>query len=396
MMEDFRSQLPETNESKFSNMAMAELMDNSNKSRLNLDFTKLEIKAIFALAGPGSRKETAEHLDTELKDFAKQKFPNSSKEMQDFQGLVDKFNQASNKREAAKEFGDAASKLRVNKTKDAQNTGLELEKEIAGIPGRKALEADHSNKVDSMFRQINKLPVKEQEPVLKLMQWQGDESGDARASRVRAGLSNRPALLKSFNEADSVRERIEETRTAREKDLQKEFERDTSELERFREVTRKITLRSQIDLPEQKAALASMENSIEAQEEEALGDLSADLASELFKDASSAASGKTYEQYLAAKVENQNYYLHVSAKLSVDEMGVPKPVELGNGPVSVVPAMDEGAFREIQLAPLMKKALENEGEESSAQVKFALANKEHLSGKLSITLRRERIVPGDH
>ena len=208
---------------------------------------KFELAAQKAEDGrPG--KDVADRLDRELKDFADTKMDNASSQMKDFQKLVAKFGEADNKKDAVKEFGPAAAKLRVSLENDAIARFKEMDKEAAKVPGRKALEQEFSNKSGKMFDQAAKLPGHEYEQFLTLLEFKKGENADQRAARVHDGLANRPDLQKLFDESNQARLNVEASKSPKEKELASTHKRDIDEAHTIRDVVRKVAIRSDIVL----------------------------------------------------------------------------------------------------------------------------------------------------
>ncbi len=240
-MEDFGSaRALETADNKSSNFKLhAEWLD-TERSRIEL----AHLKSGSDLPGPG--KDVADRLDRELADFAGSKLENPSKHMQDFQKLVEKFGLAQDKKAAIKELGPEAAKLRVKMTNDASANFKEMQKEADKIPGRKELEREYSEKNQNFFGLASKLPSKEYERVLSLMEWKPGESRDEHSKRVADGLKNQNKLLKSFNEMDAAAQKIEDSKTERERELSALHRRDLQEAQTVRQIVRKMSIRSDI------------------------------------------------------------------------------------------------------------------------------------------------------
>jgi hypothetical protein len=192
-------------------------------------------------------KDVADRLDGELRQFASEKRPNASAGMQAFQNLVNKFEDAPDKKAAVKEFGPAASKLKVDMLKDAEATFHKIEEEAAKNPDRKGLDADYSNKVQKFFDKVSALPSKESTRVMQLMEVKAGESLEDRNARVRDGIKNRPALLASFDSMEAARDKVEESKSPTEKELDKQHRRDIDEANVIKQVIRKVSIRADIN-----------------------------------------------------------------------------------------------------------------------------------------------------
>lgn len=210
-------------------------------------------KLVFAAGKPGQDipkgpgKDAADRLDAELRQFAQSNLNNPSDGMLAFQKAVNKFEDAADKKQAAYEFGSTASKIRVNMEKEAAQTCKDIEAEAARVPGRKELDADYSAKVGKFFDQVSKLPTKENERVLKLMEVKPGESLEERDQRVRDGIKGRPALLSSFNNMEDAQAKVEQSKSPRERELDASHRRDIEEYRTLKVIFNKVAARSQIN-----------------------------------------------------------------------------------------------------------------------------------------------------
>jgi hypothetical protein len=121
-----------------------------------------------------------------------------------------------------------------------------MEAEADKVPGRKELQADYSAKLNKFFDQVGKLPTKENERVMKLMEVKPGESIDQRNDRVREGIKDRPALLKSFNSMEDASAKIEASKTPVEKELAKQHQRDIDEAHVIKAIVNKAAIRADI------------------------------------------------------------------------------------------------------------------------------------------------------
>ena len=195
--------------------------------------------------GPG--KDVADRLDAELRQFANEKQSNPSDNMLAFQQLVNKFEDSANKKQSISDFGHAASKIKVNLLKDAEDTYHKMEAEAAKVPGRKAMDADYSVKLNIFFDQVSRLPTKEHDRVMNLMEVKPDESLDQRDARVRDRLQNRPALLNSFNSMEAALAKIYQSKSPLERELDTQHHRDIVEAHTVEAIITKASIRSSIN-----------------------------------------------------------------------------------------------------------------------------------------------------
>ncbi len=193
-----------------------------------------------------SKDDVAARLDKELTDFSKGKHDDASPQMVEFQKLVGEFAAAADKEAAVLKFGPASQKLRVSLEEDAAGRQSEMEKEAEKVPGRSALDEDYSNKTNKLFDKARNLPSKEYERVLTLLQWKPGETAEDRTARVHDGLQNHPRLSKLFDDVNDARKAVENSMTAREKELSQLHQRDIDEAQTIRDVIRKVAIRVDI------------------------------------------------------------------------------------------------------------------------------------------------------
>lgn len=168
--------------------------------------------------GPG--KDVADRLDRELREFADSKIDSPTSEMKEFQKLISKFCDEPDKKKGLEEMTDPWLKLRVQLGNKIEETYNEKEAEGAAQPGRKALEKDFEEKVDSFFKKVEKLPPEEEYKIYSLLEWRDGESRQQRSERVREGLKGNKGLLDSFNTVQESLDKIEANKSAREKELE--------------------------------------------------------------------------------------------------------------------------------------------------------------------------------
>lgn len=132
-------------------------------------------------------------------------------------------------------------------------------------------------------------------------------------------------------------------------------------------------------------------------EQEALQEVTSELAHKIFADATKAKTGDGITSAAFAKVRDGNYYLNATADFENLEKGKPKPIELGSDPVTIVPSMSKGAFHMIVLEPQLRKALadNNEGEGKPINIKLRIGD-EDLTATMKLRLTREPVATADH
>lgn len=329
--------------------------------------------------GPG--KDVADRLDRELREFANSDNAGASSKMKEFKQLVNKFEDAADKKAAVSDFGHAASKLRVQMENEAIDTFKKAQAEADKIPGRKQLDADLSAKVERFFDQAGNLPSKEYERVLGLMEFKDGDTRETRDARVRDGIKNNPRLLKSFNEMETASDKVDQSRTPLERQLDEQHSRDIQEAKTMRAIINKVAIR------------VTDSDTKERAERTALREVTSNLANGIFDRSANAVAGTCFNVDAATKVPGQDYYVHANASIDVDEKGVPKPIEIGSGTTTIVPAFSKGAFRDLQLAPTVEKAVSG-GSSSDLPIKLDLGQ-EQLSGKLRVFMSREPIAHAD-
>lgn len=208
--------------------------------------TRFELAAAKNNDSSGPGKDVADRLDRELRDFANAKLEDPSSQMKEFQGLVGKFGDAADKKAAVREFGPAAAKLKVSLENDAIARTKEMDAEAAKVPERKALQAEFSAKTSAMFDQASKMPSKDYEQFLTLLEFRKGETPDQRAARVHDGLADKPGLQKMFDASNDARLKVEASKTDHEKDLARIHKRDIDEAHTIRDLVRKVSIRSDI------------------------------------------------------------------------------------------------------------------------------------------------------
>ncbi len=195
-------------------------------------------------AGPG--KEAADRIDGELKQFASSPLDHPSANIVEFQKLIGKFEDTPDKKQAMQSLGDDTSRLRVKMDNESQATNNELEADAAKVPGRAALNADLEAKENKFFGAASNLGTTEEERVLNLLQWQPGDTRDTRDQRVRDGLNN-PALLQSFNAMEASADKVDQSKTAEEKQLEQLHRQEVQDAGTVRKVINEAFIRSQID-----------------------------------------------------------------------------------------------------------------------------------------------------
>lgn len=191
-------------------------------------------------------KDVADRIDSELKAFAAEHRANATPQMKEFQGLVADFANAADKKAAVEVIGPASQKLRVSLEKDASEKYDEIEAEAAKNPGRAALDAAYSENNRKLFDQASKLPSKEYERVLNLLQWKPDESAEDRQARVHEGLKNNPRLSKTFDDLEASIKAVNDSKSPREKELADQLSQDVEDISTIRDVIRKVAIRVDI------------------------------------------------------------------------------------------------------------------------------------------------------
>ena len=195
--------------------------------------------------GPG--KDVADRLDGELRDFATAKLNNPSADMQNFQKMILKFCDNPNKEQAMQDLGDSYSRLDVQMGKDAEKSYDDMQAEAAKQPGRKELEADLSSKLDKFFAKVDALPPAENERVMNLLSW--DRYSDTKEHHqavVRAGLANNKDLLASYNAMEAAGDKIDASKSPREKQLEALHDQQISDMRQMKPVVEKAYIRSTI------------------------------------------------------------------------------------------------------------------------------------------------------
>lgn len=195
--------------------------------------------------GPG--KDVADRLDKELKQFADSKIDNPTTEMTEFQKLIDKFCQETDKKQGLKDLSEPYMKLKVKLGNKISDTYKEKEEEAQKQPGRKELEAEFSKKADSFFNKLEKLPFKEEWEIYELMEWREGESRQERNDRVRDGLKDRKDLLDSFNSVQEAVDKIEANKSAKELRLEAEHKTQLRDYRQMQKVVEKAYIRSEIN-----------------------------------------------------------------------------------------------------------------------------------------------------
>ncbi len=207
---------------------------------------KLELVSLASeqnINKPG--KDVADRLDKELQEFAQSKLANPSANMQEFQKVVDKFNNNPDKQQAVYDFGSAASKIKVDMVKEAGATARALEEEGAKQPHRKELQANYESKLTNFFDNVSSLSPGEQSRVMNLLQFRPGETQEERNNRVRAGINNE-GLLKSFNSMESARDKITKSESATEVQLHEQHSKQLEEIHKVQRVIDKVAIRAQI------------------------------------------------------------------------------------------------------------------------------------------------------
>jgi hypothetical protein len=144
-------------------------------------------------------------------------------------------------------LGNSYSKLKVSMEKEASATYDEKEAEAAKQPGRKALEADYSTKLNAFFDKLGALPSDQSNKIYDLMEWKDSETRAQHQDRVRAGLAGNKAMLNSFNSMEAASDKIEASKSARERELDVLHKQQLDDLKAMRPVANKAYIRSTIE-----------------------------------------------------------------------------------------------------------------------------------------------------
>lgn len=242
-MEDFT--LARSHESKQISALQNEFLD----SQLPKAGQKLELAAVLTVqdnqSGPG--KDVADRLDRELRDFATAKLDNPSANMQSFQKMIGKFCDSADKKAAMEELGTSYSKLKGSSEKEAEETYKEIEAEAAKNPARKGLESNYGQKVEAFFDKLGALPAEQSNKVYDLLEWKEGESRTQHQDRVRAGLKDDKAMLSAYNSMEEASDKIEASKSAREKGLDATHKQQIDDYRAMGPVAEKAYIRSTIE-----------------------------------------------------------------------------------------------------------------------------------------------------
>jgi hypothetical protein len=196
--------------------------------------------------GPG--KDVADRLDKELKDFATAKLNNPSADMQNFQQMILNFCNSPDKAKAMEELGNSYSKLNVQMEKDAEKTYDDLQAEGARQPGRKALDADYSAKLDTFFDKVNALPSAENDRVMNLLSWDNETESKAHHQEVvRKGLAGNKDLLASYNAMEAASDKIDANKSPLERELETLHNQQIRDFHEMKPQVEKAYIRSTIN-----------------------------------------------------------------------------------------------------------------------------------------------------
>lgn len=235
-MEDFNLNRPEKAPEK------------TGADSLHEEFHKLAMAVTRQEKPEGPGKDVADRLDKELKDFATAKLDRPSAEMLSFQQMLLKFCNNPDKAKAMEELGDSYSRLNVQLEKAAEKTYDELQAEGAKQPGRKALQADYNNKLDSFFQKVDGLPPGENSRVMELLSWDNETESKAHHQEVvRAGLANNKDLLKSYNAMEAASDKIDANKSPRERELEATHNQQIYDFRAMKPEVEKAYIRSTIN-----------------------------------------------------------------------------------------------------------------------------------------------------
>jgi len=123
----------------------------------------------------------------------------------------------------------------------------------------------------------------------------------------------------------------------------------------------------------------------------ALQELSDNLAKDIFARASTSESGDKFETKDSTTVGR----VHGSAldekfvgtaDIEVTRKALPQPIEIGSGQTTVVPSMEQSAFSALVVKPLLEHAYQStSGKSEPVDIKLALKDGKELTGKMTIS-----------
>lgn len=193
-----------------------------------------------------TEKPQAERLDKELKDFATAKLEDPSHSMQRFQKAVDNFCKNPDKEAAMDDLSDVYASL-VNRMKiGVEALYNDRKEEIARQPGRKELDANFKGKQDDFFGKMLDLPFEESRRVEDMMKWQDGETKAQHRDRIRKGLANNKTMLDSFDQMSAAEDKIEASKSPREKQLDYLLKQIDTDDKTMQELVEKAYVRSSL------------------------------------------------------------------------------------------------------------------------------------------------------
>lgn len=241
-MEDFS--LVRVDESPKASGLMAEWQESLSPAKLNSK-TELVALALTQEKREGPGKDVADRLDKELKEFADAKNPQSSKDMQSFQKMIEKFCSNPDKKKGMEELGESYSRLHVQMEKDAIATYEEMEAEGAKQPGRKELKADFDDKLGKFFDKVFASP--DTGKVLDILEWKEGENKSSHQARVREALKDNKPLLTSYNEMEDASDKVDANKSAKENELEALHRQQIKDYHAMTPVANKAYIRSTIE-----------------------------------------------------------------------------------------------------------------------------------------------------
>jgi len=194
--------------------------------------------------GPG--KDVANRLDGQLKLFAGTELLDPSANLVQFQKLIGDFENSSDRVQAMQVLGPAATKINMTLENDAMATYQAEQTEAANVPGRQTLDNELSAKAGNFFDAAQQLPGNGKLSVLQLVQWQEGETSDDHAQRVRDGLKNYPSLLPLFDAMQTVADKVDQSKTPRERALDQQHQQDLDEEKTIKAILNWAYIRAQI------------------------------------------------------------------------------------------------------------------------------------------------------
>jgi hypothetical protein len=194
----------------------------------------------------GTGKDQAERLDKELRGFADSKLDSPSHSMLRFQKAVGKFCDTPDKEAAMDELSDTWASLNTRMTIGAEALYKDRKEEIAREPGRKELETNYKKEKDQFFGKLIDLPFEESQRVEDLIRWKDGETKAEHRERIRSGLAGNRQMLDAFNKMEAADDKIEASKSPREKQLDHLLSQIETDSKLMLEQTEKAYVRSSL------------------------------------------------------------------------------------------------------------------------------------------------------